>query len=327
MSLSIVLPRRIGDSIQCLPALSVLARLHGKTKDHHFEKIRLYLKPDLKDLFDLLTPFEIHSSNLWEKLKAHLTERPDRVVFLDSSSAIIGFPQIESIGERLPRRFYARFQSDLPVMDLCRTRDSLPVSLYEHLRSYGLGDATIRYFGFLVVLGFDSELLIHTLNETYPCLKGLYSKIVKRPFIEAPHITLNMEADYSKPRSDARRWSPENFFSFAQWVYQNYQLETVLIGLDQRINIQESSLNFIHEARGKRPLKEVAEIIAGSEIFLGNDSGLLHLANLLQKPTLGIYTATDPDITAPIFPDLNHPLKKPEGFEDLIILFERMMRP
>jgi len=40
--------------------------------------------------------------------------------------------------------------------------------------------------------------------------------------------------------------------------------------------------------------------LAAADIFIGNDSGLLHIAAALGKPSVGIYTFTDPFLAGPI---------------------------
>ncbi len=53
---------------------------------------------------------------------------------------------------------------------------------------------------------------------------------------------------------------------------------------------------------GQLSLEETAGIIAGSKVFLGNDCGLTHLANLLGIPVVGLYGPTDPHISGPAQP-------------------------
>lgn len=47
---------------------------------------------------------------------------------------------------------------------------------------------------------------------------------------------------------------------------------------------------------GKTSLSDAYHIIDGAELFIGNDSGLLHLAACTDTPAIGIYTATTPDL-------------------------------
>ena len=50
----------------------------------------------------------------------------------------------------------------------------------------------------------------------------------------------------------------------------------------------------------RQPMDHVAQLIAGAAIVVGVDTGLLHLAAACRTPLLGIYCATDPDLTGPM---------------------------
>ena len=62
---------------------------------------------------------------------------------------------------------------------------------------------------------------------------------------------------------------------------------------------------------------DVAQVLKGALLYIGNDSGLLHLANLVQTPSFGVYLATTPDAYTPLFSHLNHPIIRPQNLHDL----------
>lgn len=51
------------------------------------------------------------------------------------------------------------------------------------------------------------------------------------------------------------------------------------------------------------PLRELAAVIAHAEAAVGVDTGLIHLAAALNKPTVAVYTDTDPSLTGVLGPD------------------------
>jgi len=51
---------------------------------------------------------------------------------------------------------------------------------------------------------------------------------------------------------------------------------------------------------GKTDLLGAAAILKSSSAFIGNDSGLMHLAAALDKPTVGVFGSSNPDWTAPL---------------------------
>jgi heptosyltransferase-1 len=50
----------------------------------------------------------------------------------------------------------------------------------------------------------------------------------------------------------------------------------------------------------RRPLDEVATLIAGAQFVVGVDTGLLHLAAALRVPLVGIFVGSEPGLTGPM---------------------------
>ncbi len=57
---------------------------------------------------------------------------------------------------------------------------------------------------------------------------------------------------------------------------------------------------------GRTGLREVAAILRDADLFVGNDSGLMHLSASLGTPTLGLFGSTNPDWTRPRGPRVAH---------------------
>lgn len=53
---------------------------------------------------------------------------------------------------------------------------------------------------------------------------------------------------------------------------------------------------------GRTGIAEAADLLASADGFVGNDSGLMHLAGALGVPTVGIFGSTNPGWTAPLGP-------------------------
>lgn len=52
----------------------------------------------------------------------------------------------------------------------------------------------------------------------------------------------------------------------------------------------------------RRPLDDVAQLLAGASLVIGVDTGLMHLAAALSVPLVGIFTRTEPGLTGPVGP-------------------------
>ena len=50
----------------------------------------------------------------------------------------------------------------------------------------------------------------------------------------------------------------------------------------------------------RRPLDQVAALIAGASVVIGVDTGLLHVAAALGVPLVGIFVGSEPGLTGPL---------------------------
>jgi heptosyltransferase-1 len=50
----------------------------------------------------------------------------------------------------------------------------------------------------------------------------------------------------------------------------------------------------------RQPLDSVARLLAGAEIVIGVDTGLMHLAAALGVPLVAIFTGSRPELTGPV---------------------------
>jgi heptosyltransferase III len=96
---------------------------------------------------------------------------------------------------------------------------------------------------------------------------------------------------------DSKRWPADRFGRLCDMLATDLGLTPVLIGAaDERSQIEAvcaSSTVPITVAAGELSLRETAGLIARSALHVGNDSGLLHLAAALDRPTVGIFGPTD----------------------------------
>lgn len=99
----------------------------------------------------------------------------------------------------------------------------------------------------------------------------------------------------SKQDTPQRRW--QGYKELISKIDYNI----VLIGNenDSPKSLQKNVLDLC----GMISLDDCYHIIRRAELFIGNDSGLLHLAECTNTKTIGIFTATDPAIVLP--PDTN----------------------
>jgi heptosyltransferase II len=64
--------------------------------------------------------------------------------------------------------------------------------------------------------------------------------------------------------------------------------------------IQAASGGMCIDLTGKTNLGEVIDLISAAEKIVSNDSGLMHLAAALDKPTAALFGSTSPGFTPPL---------------------------
>lgn len=100
------------------------------------------------------------------------------------------------------------------------------------------------------------------------------------------------------------RWPVAKFAEIARWLRANYGIASVVNCAPQddvanRVRTEIGDAAFIPESLD---LRELIGLIAGTRLFVGNDSGPAHIASALQRPTVVIFSLTDPVQWRPLHP-------------------------
>lgn len=103
---------------------------------------------------------------------------------------------------------------------------------------------------------------------------------------------------------EAKRWPEERFAALFSRLYADRALPIVLLGsaAESAGNARVAALApgaRVLDLAGRTTLPDVLGIAAEAELFVGNDSGLAHLANAAGTPTTVVFGPTDPDATRP----------------------------
>jgi ADP-heptose:LPS heptosyltransferase len=105
--------------------------------------------------------------------------------------------------------------------------------------------------------------------------------------------------------SPSKNWPAECFAEVIGALQQHHGVACLVLAGPAD---EEVLARLQHHRRGEvatlvgLPLPIVAAIMAGARAFLGNDSGLAHLAGQLGLPTLALFGPTDPTIWSPLGP-------------------------
>jgi ADP-heptose:LPS heptosyltransferase len=99
-------------------------------------------------------------------------------------------------------------------------------------------------------------------------------------------------------RSANMRWPVAGFAELARWLRERHGVTSVvnLGASDAEIaaEVQREMRNCSVIPEPPIDIRELIALVAGSRIVIGNDSGPMHIAAALQRPSVAIFSVTDP---------------------------------
>jgi heptosyltransferase II len=140
---------------------------------------------------------------------------------------------------------------------------------------------------------------------------GLKEAISSNPFVGQTKKTSNYENTIclapGSSNTPEKRWPTENWIKLLKELNQNFPLfRFKLIGTSSDTTICAEISNAVNSSKvenlsGKTDLVELCKLLTRSKYLVCNDSGAMHLANLLATRIVAIFNATNPEITGPFF--------------------------
>jgi heptosyltransferase-2 len=133
-----------------------------------------------------------------------------------------------------------------------------------------------------------------------PVIQKKKLKIVQQQDLKQ-QIILHAGADY-----EGRQWSVDNFAKLIKVFKTKYSAyEIFLVGGKQDYKINERIIklaDYGENIAGKLSLIETQKLIANSSLFIGNDSGPMHISVFSGTNTIGLFGPNIPDICGPFSP-------------------------
>ena len=148
------------------------------------------------------------------------------------------------------------------------------------------------FFKFLDKIDISEKVFDWSLNipDSKNLIPNVKDYIVFNPFT-------------SSRRFNYREWNIENYIEISEYVYKKYSLKSIMVGGHTKYELDESKkikgLDFIYNNVGQSNLQELYNIIKSSRIYIGPDSGTLHIASMLNIPVIGLYATSNPHRTGP----------------------------
>ena len=101
-----------------------------------------------------------------------------------------------------------------------------------------------------------------------------------------------------------KRWMPERYAELADWLIARKRAQILFVGVADEIpiitDIQGLMRAETNNIAGKTSLTQLASILQTCNVFIGNDSGPMHLAAAVGTRTIGLYGPGDPTRFGPV---------------------------
>jgi heptosyltransferase-2 len=122
---------------------------------------------------------------------------------------------------------------------------------------------------------------------------------------DAPRIALASGAAYGS----AKCWEPERYAALADRLIAAFDADVILVGTPQEsgmaARIATAMCHRAFNLVGTTKIGELPALLSTCRLFIGNDSGAMHVAGAVGVPVIGIFGPTDPQGTRAMTPQFS----------------------
>ena len=101
-----------------------------------------------------------------------------------------------------------------------------------------------------------------------------------------------------------KRWRTERFAAVADWLIEQKKAQILFVGTRDEVSITSTVQKQMHgksiNLAGETTVSQLAELLKRCHLFLGNDSGPMHIAAAVGAHTIGLYGPGNPARFGPI---------------------------
>ena len=127
--------------------------------------------------------------------------------------------------------------------------------------------------------------------------------------------TLRVAIGAGASYGSAKCWLPERFAEVANRLMSESDAEIILFGTAGETAVSNAIIAGMRQKpidlTGKTAISELPALLSRCQLFIGNDSGAMHVASAVGLPVVAIFGPTDPFGTAPVTPKCTIVQEKP----------------
>jgi heptosyltransferase-2 len=298
MKILVRTPNWVGDAVMAIPALEAIRRTHASAE------ITILARPAVADLYRD-QPFaneivEYDSSGRhkgwWgrEKLAAELrNEKFDLAILLQNAFEAAWLAWRAGIPQRVG---YARDGRGLLLTKPVRAPGENEIPRHESHYYLEL----IHRAGWIESRGEIAPIRLQVPSAAREAAQTSLSRAGARK--DAWRCAIAPGASYGA----AKCWPPERFAALADRLISECGADVILFGTpsekEMAARIRSAMKCNPISLVGQTSMRDLAAFVSACSIFIGNDSGAMHVAAAVGLPVIGIFGPTDPEGTAPLTP-------------------------
>lgn len=288
----------VGDAIMALPALRAIKTRFPEAS------ISIVARPYVADIYrgqgicDELIPYDPRSTHKgWngrERLATELGERKfDIALLLQNAFDAAWIAWRAGIPERIG---YAR---DARRFLLTRAIPTPKIGeIPAHEKFYYL--ELIRRVGWIESLPDIDEIVLRVSERQKQAAEEALQAAGATS--GAFRLAIGAGASYGS----AKCWPPERFAEFANQFQTERDAEIILFGTPNELSVADAISSGMHRKpvnlTGKTSISDLPALLLQCHLFVGNDSGAMHVAASVGLPVVAVFGSTDPGGTAPVTP-------------------------
>ena len=297
----------VGDAIMALPALRAVRQRHPDAA------ISIVARPYVADIYrdqqicDDLIPYDPNGAHRgWsgrEKLAADLRNRKFDIALLLQNAFDAAWLAWRA---QIPQRIgYARDSRSLLLTKAIPVPK--PGEIPPHEKFYYL--ELLRRAGWLDQLTDEPHIALRVPDAARQRATQTLLENGARP--HAARIAVGAGASYGS----AKCWPPERFAKSLNALLSHTDADVILFGTPGELPVSTAIASELQRApinlTGKTSIADLPALLSQCHLFLGNDSGAMHVAAAVSLPVVAIFGPTDPNGTAPVTPRITIVQQKP----------------